>query len=130
MPYTVPALIAAHQGVLDKLKLGSAGTARIDLYASTTLLISLAIDHATSAVNATTGQLVLAPGSAGVGIAAGTATLAKLVARDGTVLDDAVGVIDETAAAADPPAAVGKIIVSNLAVIVGGSVTLTAATIG
>lgn len=124
MTWSVAAKIAAHQGLLDKLKLGSTGTATLALYADTTLLVSLPIDHAASSVNATTGQLTLVPGASGTGAADGTGTLAKLTARDGTVLDDAIPV------EAGVTAVSGKAVFSSLNIITGGSVTLVSAVVG
>ena len=124
MLHTVAAKIASHQGYLDKLKLGPTGTARVELYVGTTLLVSLPIDHTTSSVNGTTGQLVLAPGVAGVGVAEGTGDNAKVVARDGTVMEESIEVVVGTSAVS------GKAVFSSLNIVIGGRVTMTSATIG
>lgn len=122
--HTVAGKIAAHQGYLDKIKAGSTGTAAVNLYDGTTLLVSLPIDHAASSVSGTTGQLTLVPGAAGVGVAEGTGDNAAVVARDETVLEEAVEVAAGTSAVS------GKAVFSSLNIIVGGAVTMTSATIG
>ena len=124
MAWSVAAKVAAHQGLLDKLKGGSSGIASLDLYAGTTLLLSSPLDHAASAVSGTTGQLTLVPGAAAVGVADGVGTAAKLVARDGTVLDADIPV------EAGVTAVSGKAVYSSLNILTGGTVTLVSAVVG
>lgn len=124
MGYTLSARTVAHQALLDRLSEGASGTASINLYAGATLLVSLPLDHAASAVNAGTGVLVLEPGDPAEAVASGTGTLATLVARDGVVLHDAIPVETGTSPVD------GKVVFSSLAIIAGGLVSLVSASIG
>lgn len=125
MAYTVAAKIAAHQGFLDRLAVGSTGTATLKAYAGATLIASLPIDHAASAVSGATGKLTLAPVSgAQTAAASGTITICTLTARDGTILEDAIPVEAGTADVS------GKAVFSALAVTSGAAVTLVSASVG
>lgn len=125
MAYTLPVRIAAHQALLDLLSAGSSGTAVIRLLDGSTTLADLAIDHASSAVNSGTGVLTLVPAAgAATWVASGTVNIAQLIARDATVLEDGIPVEQGNVAAT------GKVVLSSLTAISGGSVELISAQIG
>lgn len=124
MAYTLTARTVAHQALLDRLAEGNSGVAAIELYAGATLLVSLPLDHAASAVDGQTGVLNLAPGDPAAAVASGTGTVAALLARDQTVLCNQIPVATGTAAEA------GKVVFSSLNVVAGGLVSLVSATIG
>lgn len=123
MAYTVPAKIAAHQALLDLLATGS-NDAVLRIIDTSTTLVDLPIDHATSAVSGTTGELTLEPGTAGTASASGTATKAQLISRDGTVLEDNIPV------QAGSGAISGYVVLSSLSIISGATVSLVSCVIG
>ena len=125
MAYTLPVRIAAHQALLNLLAAGSSGTAVLRLLDGTTTLADLPIDHTASSVSGSTGALTLVPQSGGATWAAsGTVGLAQLIARDATVLEDAIPV------EAGFTAATGKVVLSSLTAVSGGRVDLISAQIG
>lgn len=124
MAYTPTALIAVHQALLDRLTGDPVADPYFELYAGVTLLATLTIDGATSSVSGVNGVLTLVPGDPAVAVASGTATSAKLLASDDTIMDDAVPI--ETGV----EAVSGKLVLSSLNLISGGTVTLISASIG
>ena len=121
--YTPETLIVCHGALLTFMAAGSAD-ARFELLAGNTLLASLPIDTTASAVHPATGVLTLEPGAPGVGVGSGTVTRAMLVGSDDTVIDDAVPVEEGI----NP--VLGRLVLSSMNVITGGTVTLIAASIG
>lgn len=125
MAYTLPVRIAAHQALLDLLSAGSSGTAVLRLLDGPTTLADLPIDHAASSVSGSTGVLTLVPQSGGgTWAASGTVNLAQLIARDATVLEDAIPV------EVGLVAVTGKVVLSSLTAISGGQVDLISAQVG
>lgn len=125
MAWTPAVLSAAHQEVLDLLNVGAGTDPTLDLYAGATLLASIPIDHATSSINAGTGQLTLAPKAGGTtAVASGTVTIAKLADKDGLVLETGIPVSQGIAPVS------GQVVLSSLAILSGGQVDLISCTIG
>lgn len=124
MAYTLSVRVAAQQALFNILKTGT-GVASLNLLAGATVLATLPIDHDASAVSNATGELTLVPVSGGATVAAsGTVTLAQLLARDGTILEDAIPV----ASGVNPAA--GKVVLSSLNLVAGAHVDLISAVIG
>ena len=124
MAYSLAVRVASHQSLLDLLSTGS-GTAALKLLAGSTLLATLPIDHATSAVSVTTGDLTLEPVAGGAtAVASGSVTVAQLVSRDDALLEDALPV----EVGVNP--VVGKVVLSSVNLISGGHIDLISAVIG
>lgn len=124
MAYTPTATTAVHQALLDRLTGDPVADPYFELYAGATLLATLDLDGAASTVSAVDGVLTLVPGDPAVAVASGTVTSAKLIASDDVVMDDAVPV------QAGIEAVSGKLVLSSLNLISGGTITLISATIG
>jgi hypothetical protein len=119
--WTLVDKIAANMGRLTRLQQGT-GVAGFGLYsASNVLLATFAVDTAASSVVTDTGDLVLANASGAVGVAAGVAVTAKLQARDGGVLVDAIPVAQGVVAVAQ------MLVVDSTTITVSGPLTLVSA---
>lgn len=125
LTWTATAKIATNTALLTLIRDGS-GTASFKIYtAGATLLATLAIDTATSAVNGTTGQLTLVPGAAESDApAGGTASYAELVNENGVVLFSGLPCIQGTAAVAN------NLVLSSTEIVQHSTVTMVSATIG
>lgn len=121
--YALTAIIAAHQGLLDRIKAGAGSPTLAILSASDVVLATATIVGADSAVDALTGQIVFAWSGSVVASVSGVAAYAAI--RDG----DAVAQVSMPAQAGSV-AVSGKIVINTLTLIEGQPVSLVSLTVG
>lgn len=126
MSWTVPMLIASRTAMIAKLDAGSGGNARIKVYdVSDTLLATFGLDNPSGTLDGATAVITLVPDATGNSISnAGTADHATIEDGDGLLLADAIPVQEGIEASS------GNVVLSSLAVFVGGDLNLISATIG
>jgi hypothetical protein len=125
MAYTSDLLVPVRTAMLGVIDTG-ASRPRFKIYdAGNILLATLPLADPAGSVNGTTGLITLTPGTPETNApASGVASYATLEDGDGVILDDNIQVDQGTAPVS------GKLIISTLNIIGGGTVELISATIG
>jgi len=125
MAYTNTLLQPVRAAMLTRIDTG-VDRPRFKVYnSSNTLLATFPLADPAGSVDGSTAVITLTPGADPIVAAVtGTVTYATLEDGDGVVLDDAIPVEQGTAHVA------GKVIISTLNIIAGGTVELISATIG
>jgi hypothetical protein len=108
---------------LTQLQNGTGASGIVLLSAASVVLGTVVIDTATSSASSVTAALTLVPVAGAVGVAAGVAATAKIVARDGTTVIDTVPVATGTTPVT------GSVVLDSTTVEVGGAITITSAVI-
>jgi hypothetical protein len=125
MAYTIDLLLPVRTEMLATIDTGAARPAFRIYDSDDVLLATLALADPAGSVNGTTGLITLTPGTPETNApAGGVASYATLSDGDGVILEDNVPVEQGTAPVA------GKVIISTLNIIAGGTVELISATIG
>jgi hypothetical protein len=125
MAYTIDLLLPVRNAMLATIDTGVARPAFKIYDSGNVLLATLALADPAGSVNGTTGLITLTPGTPETNApAGGVASYATLSDGDGVVLEDGVPVEQGNAPVA------GKVIISTLNIIAGGTVELISATIG
>ena len=122
--YSVDALEAAHQAVLDLIDAGT-GAGKVILFSEAdAVLAQIPLNDPAGTINVTTGQLTItASGPDPSADATGTCTYAAITDSDDTV------VLSLPAATGTSPVS-GQVVVNSLSIVAGAEVTLVSATIG
>ena len=125
MAYTIDLLLPVRTEMLATIDTGASRPAFKIYDSGNVLLATLALADPAGSVNGTTGLITLTPGTPETNApASGVASYATLSDGDGVILEDNVPVEQGTAPVA------GKVIISTLNIIAGGTVELISATIG
>jgi hypothetical protein len=125
MAYTIDLLLPVRNAMLATIDTGVARPAFKIYDSGNVLLATLALADPAGSVNGTTGLITLTPGTPETNApAGGEASYATLSDGDGVILENNVPVEQGTAPVA------GKVIISTLNIIAGGTVELISATIG
>jgi hypothetical protein len=125
MAYTIDLLLPVRTEMLATIDTGVARPAFRIYDSGNVLLATLALADPAGSVNGTTGLITLTPGTPETNApASGVASYATLSDGDGVILENNVPVEQGTAPVA------GKVVISTLNIIAGGTVELISATIG
>jgi hypothetical protein len=125
MAYTIDLLLPVRTEMLATIDTGVARPAFKIYDSGNVLLATLALADPAGSVNGTTGLITLTPGTPETNApASGVASYATLSDGDGVILENNVPVEQGTAPVA------GKVVISTLNIIAGGTVELISATIG
>jgi hypothetical protein len=125
MAYTIDLLLPVRNAMLATIDTGAARPAFKIYDSGDVLLATLALADPAGSVNGTTGLITLTPGTPETNApASGAASYATLSDGDGVILENNVPVEQGTAPVA------GKVIISTMNIIAGGTVELISATIG